>query len=281
LGENGAGDPVARVETLLEEIETLADPAGREMATEMVQALLELYGDGLARVLSRLDEEQAAALAEDELVSHLLLLHDLHPVPVETRVRDALEGVRPYLESHGGDVEFVAVEEGVARLRLRGSCDGCPSSAMTLKFAIEDAIQKAAPDVERVEAEGLSEPAPGPGLLQLEVSDSLRGDWATVGGLPELRSSDTVIKEVAGTTVLFAGLGENLYAYRPSCPGCQASLAGAELRAAELACAECGHRYDVRRAGRCLDEPQLTLEPFPLLTDDSGIVKVALPAGVG
>jgi Fe-S cluster biogenesis protein NfuA/nitrite reductase/ring-hydroxylating ferredoxin subunit len=284
LDDHGAGEPVARVEGLLGEVETLEDPVAREKATEMVQALLDLYGEGLARVLAQLGEAEVVTLADDELVSHLLLLHGLHPVSQEDRVRGALESVRPYLESHGGDVELLAVEEGVARLRLHGSCSGCPSSTMTLKLAIEDAIQKAAPDVESVEAEGVSEPAPTPGpvLLQLEVSDSLGGgEWETVGGLPELKASPTVMKEVAGTPLLFAGLDDNLYAYRDKCPGCEGSLEGAELDIGDLTCPGCGRQYDVRRAGRCLDEPQISLEPVPLLTDDAGIAKVALPAGVG
>jgi Fe-S cluster biogenesis protein NfuA/nitrite reductase/ring-hydroxylating ferredoxin subunit len=258
---------VARVERLLEDVD--------ERGAELVQALLDLYGEGLRRIVERVEP---GALVEDELVSHLLLLHDLHPVPLDERVREALEGVRPYLESHGGNVELVDVDEGVVRLRMSGSCNGCPSSTVTLKLAIEDAIERVAPEVERVEAEGVS--APAPQLLQLEVSDSLRGDWETVGGLPELRSSATVVKRVAGAALLFAALDENLYAYRDRCPACQGSLEGAALRHAELACPECERRYDVRRAGRCTDEPQLSLEPVPLLTDDAGIVRVALAAEV-
>src|SRR4051794_27294644 len=143
-----------------------------------------------------------------------LLLHDLHPVPAEARVREALDGVRPYLESHGGDVELVAVEDGVARLRLQGSCSGCPSSTMTLKLAIEDAIYKAAPDVVEVKAEGVSEPEPAsaPALLQLEVSDSLQS-WTTVGTLAELSSGGTVVKQVAGERLLFLRPDETYFAY--------------------------------------------------------------------
>jgi Fe-S cluster biogenesis protein NfuA/nitrite reductase/ring-hydroxylating ferredoxin subunit len=257
---------VAQVERLLEEVD--------ESGEALVQALLDMYGEGLRRIVEHAD---VAALADDELVSHLLLLHDLHPVPVEERVREALESVRPYLESHGGNVELMDVDEGVVHLRLSGSCNGCPSSTMTLKLAIEDAIQRMAPEVERVEAEGVSEP----GLLQLEVSESLRGDWETVGGLPELRARSTLVKQVAGTQLLFAALDDNLYAYRDGCPGCQGSLEGARLSNGEVECPGCRLTFDVRRAGRCLEEPQLSLEPVPLLTDDAGIAKVALPAGVG
>jgi Fe-S cluster biogenesis protein NfuA len=137
---------VARVESLLGGLD--------ERATEAVQALVELYGEALARFLAGADPTQ------DELLSHLLLVHDLHPVDVETRVRQALDEVRPYLGSHGGDVELLRVEYGVARVRLGGTCDGCPSSAVTLRNAIEEAIMRAAPELERIEAEGVAEPQP-------------------------------------------------------------------------------------------------------------------------
>jgi Fe-S cluster biogenesis protein NfuA/nitrite reductase/ring-hydroxylating ferredoxin subunit len=285
LDDQDVGERVATVEALIGQVEDLPDPVARQMAMEMVQALLDLYGEGLSRTLAQLDDDARLALADDELVAHLLLLHDLHPVPVETRVLEALEEVRPYLDSHGGGVELVGVVDGVARLRMHGSCDGCPSSTMTLKLAIEDAIHKAAPDVEAVEAEGVSRPeaAPGPALLQLEVSDAVRGPepaegWATAGGLPELSGGGLLVKPVSGDEVLFIRLEDTFFAYRPSCPGCEAVLGEAVLEGSELVCGGCGHRYDVRRAGRCLDEPELYLEPVPLLVDDSGLVKVALAA---
>jgi Fe-S cluster biogenesis protein NfuA/nitrite reductase/ring-hydroxylating ferredoxin subunit len=290
LDEQGARELVARVETLLGEVEALADPVAREKASELVQSLVDLYGEALTRIVATLGDGEAEGLAEDELVSHLLLLHDVHPVPLVERVQGALEEVRPYLDSHGGGVELLAVEEGEVRLRLEGSCSGCPSSTMTLKLAIEDAIHKAAPEVEEIKADGVSEPTPAPGLLQLEVSDSLTGGaganggppsgaWVTAGGLPELASGGTVVKAVSGEDVLFTRLAETFYAYGPVCSGCGESLAGAGMRAAELSCPGCGRRFDVQRAGRCLDEPDIHLEPLPLLVDDSGLVKVAVRAG--
>ncbi|HEV2771471.1 MAG TPA: NifU family protein [Thermoleophilaceae bacterium] len=300
MEDEAAREQVARVETLLEEIEALPDSGARDRATEMVAALLDLYGEGLGRILAHAmdagGEGLPEALADDELVSHLLFLHDLHPVPVEDRVRGALAEVRPYLESHGGDVELLGVEEGTVRLRLNGSCDGCPSSAMTLKLAIEDAVHKAAPDIEEVVAEGAAEAEsaePKSNLIQLEVADSLRveqvpaagsgdGDgWATAGSLPELGAESTVVKRVAGEDVLFLKLDATPYAYRPECPGCRESLADAALEGEELVCSECGNRYDVRRAGRCLDQPELYIEPVPLLATDSGLVKVAVGSAVG
>jgi Fe-S cluster biogenesis protein NfuA len=169
-----ATEQVERVEGLLGQLEALPDAAAKDTATEAMRALLDLYGEGLGRIVDVLavhdDGTLAAALADDELVAHLLLLHGLHPVPVEERVRGALESVRPYMESHGGSAELLGVEDGVAHLRLEGSCSGCPSSSITLKLAIEKAIFDVAPDVDEVLADGaVNPPAAPPGLLQLEM----------------------------------------------------------------------------------------------------------------
>jgi Fe-S cluster biogenesis protein NfuA len=184
LDDATARERVARVEALLAELEETAAGVPRDRAIELVQALLDLYGEGLRRMVveiaARDDGTMAAALAGDELVSHLLLLHGLHPVPLEQRVRGALDGVRPYLESHGGDVELLGIDDGVVRLALEGTCDGCPSSASTLSLAIEEAVRKAAPDVEGIEAAGVAPPAPAP-LLQIGLSDALRCPFPEAG----------------------------------------------------------------------------------------------------
>ncbi|HJQ46677.1 MAG TPA: NifU family protein [Amycolatopsis sp.] len=148
-----------RIEQLLDELE------GREAAEELVHVLMELYGAGLARVLELADEPMVERLAKDELVKGLLVLHDLHPQSTVDRVRAALDELRPYLGAHAGDVELVGIDAaGVLRLRLTGSCDGCPSSTVTAKYAIEKAVREAAPELTGLEVEGqVEEPASGPG----------------------------------------------------------------------------------------------------------------------
>jgi len=136
-------------------------------AEELVRLLVGLYGDGLARIAGTLSDEGAAGaamlgrLAEDPLVESLFLLHGLHPLDVDTRIQRALDRVRPYLGSHAGGVQYVGVTDGVALLRLEGNCDGCPSSTVTVKLAIEGAVQDAAPEVSEIVVEGVTEPPGG------------------------------------------------------------------------------------------------------------------------
>ncbi len=183
-----------------------------------------------------------ASLIEDPLVESLLLLHDLHPLDVDASVQRALDEVRPYLGSHAGGVEYLGVRDGVARLRLQGSCDGCPSSTVTVQLAIEGAVLNAAPEVTEVVVEGMTK-APEPALLQIgRRPDSARpaggsgrqpgrggpgsgGDgWVT---LPNIGppSSRPVIASAAGATVLVCSVRGTLYAYRDACAGCGSSLA--------------------------------------------------------
>jgi Fe-S cluster biogenesis protein NfuA/nitrite reductase/ring-hydroxylating ferredoxin subunit len=291
-----------QIEGLVRKIESLPDPEARTSAIALMQALMEFHGNGLDRMMELIAESSESGyavfdrFAKDDLVAGLLLLYGLHPLPLETRVTQALEKVRPYLDSHGGNVELLGVDEGVVRLRMQGSCKSCPSSAMTLKLAIEEAIYAAAPDVLAIEAEGVKEEAPvsKSGFVQIGKSANAgnrngnghgNGDgngasskhaWQDVNELASLAQSSVQIMEVGGRSVLFCRLGESFYAYGNNCPGCGQLLQNAHLELTNLVCPHCRQQYDVIRAGRGLDQPSLHLEPFPLLFE-KGQARVALP----
>jgi len=147
-----------RVEQLVSRLDGCGDPEVRAIALKLVQSVVELHGAALERMLESIARTSAGERAldeaiEDDLVASVLLLHGLHPDPIETRVLRALEKIRPYLHSHGGDVELFSVEQGVVRIKLMGSCGGCPSSSITLKSAVEDALYEAAPDIVELVAE--------------------------------------------------------------------------------------------------------------------------------
>ncbi|HEY7918752.1 MAG TPA: NifU family protein [Streptosporangiaceae bacterium] len=286
----------ARVEELLGILQSEGGEATASAAEELVRLLLGLYGDGLSHIMAALRAEGAAGAAildrllEDPLVESLLLLHDLHPLDVDERIQRALDQVRPYLGSHAGGVTYLGVtEEGVAQLRLEGSCDGCPSSTVTVQLAIKGAIEDAAPEVTEVVVEGVTAPpAQGPLLQigqrppeaggQVEVPAAGGGDarWVTI---PDIGppSSRPVIAEVAGTRVLLCSVRGTLYAYRDACAACGISLAEGLLTLGELACPGCRTQYDVRSAGRSLGDAAVHLDPLPLLSDSQG-VRVAVTA---
>jgi Fe-S cluster biogenesis protein NfuA len=150
-----------RVEALLAELGSQAGPQVAATAEELVSCLVELYGAGLAEIVRIIGEDAEdsprlmAKLAADPLVESLLLLHDLHPLPVADRVRRAIEAVMPQLGPHAGQVEFDGVDEaGVIHLRLERSGHGCQSSSSApAAAAIEQAVAEAAPDVAGVDVE--------------------------------------------------------------------------------------------------------------------------------
>jgi Fe-S cluster biogenesis protein NfuA len=144
-----------RIEQALAELEARADPRSMGLAEELLRLVSELYGAGFARTVKLVSEHDSALigiLASDELVGSLLLVQGLHPDSLDHRVEKALESVRPFLAQHGGDVELLGIddERGAVKIRLLGSCDGCPSSASTLQGAVEVAIVEAAPEIVRI-----------------------------------------------------------------------------------------------------------------------------------
>ena len=71
---------------------------------------------------------------------------------IEKRVQDALTEIKPQIQADGGDIDLVAVENNVVKVRLRGACVGCPMSALTLKQGVERVIKSKVPEVKSVEA---------------------------------------------------------------------------------------------------------------------------------
>ena len=147
-----------RIEQLLDELRATADPRTCDRAEELLRLVSELYGAGLARVVELAGEGDPGLVERfvgDDLLASLLLVHGLHPKDLRRRVEDALAQVRPFLGAHGGDVELLDLDEGAGavRLRLLGSCEGCPSSAVTLQLAVERAITEAAPEITLIDVD--------------------------------------------------------------------------------------------------------------------------------
>jgi Fe-S cluster biogenesis protein NfuA/nitrite reductase/ring-hydroxylating ferredoxin subunit len=319
-GTAGAGteEIIGLVQELQERFERVEDSEAKRSGEALISALVQMYGGGLAHLVHLLgqsgegSEHLRAALEADPLLSTLLLIHDLHPTTLDERVAEALEQVRPYMESHGGDVELLSLNDGVARIRLRGSCSDCAASSVTLELAIKQALEEAAPDLERLEVEGLSPPpeslgavlpiyesgptdadrqAPGEATAEASADGAVvlpmlgssapsapttvMPTWRELEDLAELRDGEMVGVEVADATLLVANVDGTLLAYRDRCAGCGAALRGGKLVDGALRCQECSRTFFLPRAGRSLDEERIQLEPVPLLSE-RGTVRVAL-----
>jgi Fe-S cluster biogenesis protein NfuA/nitrite reductase/ring-hydroxylating ferredoxin subunit len=278
-----AGD---RIQTLLDSC-AASGVAAQERARELVREVVGLYGAGLERIVRAGDAGFAERLATDDLVASLLLVHGLHPHDVHRRVSDALDRVRPYLGSHGGDVDLLDIVPGggpgesTVRLAFKGSCKSCPSSAVTLELAVEDAVRAAAPEISSIEvvtAEPAGDHAVIPTESLLAHVRSNGSSWHPVPEVAELEPGEVAGFSVSGTTLLVCRIGDLPLAYRDHCPVCDGSLAGARLNETLLGCPRCGTRFDVVHAGAGPDGTHL--EPLPLLPRD-GVPSVALAEPMG
>jgi Fe-S cluster biogenesis protein NfuA/nitrite reductase/ring-hydroxylating ferredoxin subunit len=266
---------VERVQDLQAALEACDESVPRGLAEDLMSAVVQMYGAGLERILAMLleagadGERIAGLLADDPLVATLLLIHDLHPVPLEQRVQQALDSVRPYMESHGGNVELLSIEHGVARIHLRGSCSDCSASSVTLELAIKQALEQAAPDLEGLEVEGVA-----PQALPVVISEPTRS-WFDVESVGSLTDGSLAAVSVAGSDLVVANVEGSLLAYRDRCASCGASLHDGLLLAGALSCPECARSFFLPSAGRSMDDDRIQLEPVPLLRED-GRVKVAV-----
>jgi Fe-S cluster biogenesis protein NfuA/nitrite reductase/ring-hydroxylating ferredoxin subunit len=290
---------LAHVDALVGELQKLPDPASRAMVEELLSTVLDLHGEALSRMLDSLGPRGAEPtdrllkrMADDDVIRGVLLLHGLHPQNLRTRVEAALESVRPYMRSHGGGVELLDVSGAVVRIRLEGHCQGCPSSMVTLKLAVEKAIYEAAPDVAAIEVIDPPESAPtglpmisGLVALPLAASTGARpmprpssgpaGEWVTLAAQAVDIGNGTVLRIAAdGDAVLIARWADVFYAYVATCPACHGAMDAASLDGAVLVCDGCTARFDMRRAGAGIGCDH-RIEPLPLL-EEAGTLRVAM-----
>jgi Fe-S cluster biogenesis protein NfuA/nitrite reductase/ring-hydroxylating ferredoxin subunit len=259
---------IARVQELTGRLEDLDDPACRELAEELTSAVVQMYGAGLERIVELADAGTRDEMAKDSLVAGLLMIHDLYPVPIEERVMQALDTVRPYMESHGGNVEFLGVEDGVAKLRLEGSCKSCRASSSTLELAVRQALEEAAPDLLGMDVEGVVEEEEEITGVALPMATG----WRSLKIDPPEALVATAIDDVS---LFVANVDGTLLAYRNTCADCGGALDRGALEGGALTCPACGRGYFLPQAGRSMDDDHLQLQPIPLLRETEGI-KVAL-----
>jgi Fe-S cluster biogenesis protein NfuA/nitrite reductase/ring-hydroxylating ferredoxin subunit len=252
---------VAELDALVETLEREGD----ERALLLLQLVDAIHRPALERI--------AAGDTEDPVARALLQMYDIVPPDDEVLVEEALDDVRPYIESHGGSVELLGVDEGVVKLRMSGSCAGCAASAMTLKRGIETALRAHYPSFKEVVAEE-SAPPPEPQLLQIE--NLRRPVFVEAGDAAELEPGELRATELDGIDLLLANFEGEVYALRDGCPVDGNSLGGARLTAeGVLVCPWHNCAFDVRTGARVDGEEGEGLTVVPVAMRN-GSVQVAV-----
>lgn len=176
-------EDMQRIGGLVQEIESIADPAVRAAAKNLVQSLMDMHGAALEKTLDIVAESGEPGmgiidrLGRDSLVSSLLILYGLHPENIDTRVARAVDNLKPQLRKQGCELELLSVKDGAIRLRAETGAHTCGSTTKTLEATVEGAMYDAAPDLASLAIEGF-EPKAASGFVAL---DKLMG--GSVGSL--------------------------------------------------------------------------------------------------
>ena len=261
--------------TGLERMEEIEEEQTREEVFALLEGIDVLHRQSLGRLLELVavlgGQGLVERISQDPMVHTLLEMYDLPEADERTQVERALENVYPYFRSHGGKLELLGVEKGEVRVRLSGSCEGCPGTATTLKRVVEEALREGFPGFRELVAE---EPPKQEKPIQLGSRPLRRPRWVSVGRLETLEPGEIRALRPEGTPLLLVRLDGEVYAYRNGCPpGSALTLHLGRLEGTTLVCPWHGCRYDARTGKRLDDEEKLPVMPVAL---QDGEIKVAM-----
>jgi nitrite reductase/ring-hydroxylating ferredoxin subunit/Fe-S cluster biogenesis protein NfuA len=262
--------------TGLERMEEIEEEQTREEVFALLEGIDVLHRQSLGRLLELVavlgGQGLVERISQDPMVHTLLEMYDLPEADERTQVERALENVYPYFRSHGGKLELLGVEKGEVRVRLSGSCEGCPGTATTLKRVVEEALREGFPGFRELVAE---EPPPKQEKpIQLGSRPLRRPRWVSVGRLEDLEPGEIRALRPEGIPLLLVRLDGEVYAYRNGCPpGSALTLHLGRLEGTTLVCPWHGCRYDARTGKRQDDEEKLPVMPVAL---QDGEIKVAM-----
>ena len=275
---------VAQLETLVATLERDGD----ERALELLALMDAIHRPALELLLVGQPDHPIAVA--------VLAMYELVPLDELAQVEEALDEIRPYIESHGGALELLEVEGGTVHVRLSGSCHGCAASAMTLRRGVETKLRERIPWFEEIvahEPQAAEEhpagvlplvqidPRPngggaGDGGL-LQIAPLKRPVFVDVGPLDALASGSMTVADVDGAQILIINIEGEPYAFHNICPvEGRSPLDGGRLTGSVLVCPWHNCAYDARSGRRADDEPgQQPLAVVPIAVSSDGVLRVA------
>lgn len=266
-----------RVDKALKNIESLEDENAKMHALGLKTAIEDFHKFALTKIIQKLKsdpngKELLFELVDEPSVYALLQLHGIIKQNLDGKITQVLDLVRPYMQSHGGDVEFVRYENSTAYVKLHGSCNGCSQSAVTLRDGVEEALKHNIPEIQNVEVVA---DEPSPALIQIEsLKSSKTKGWIETLTVEEVPSGTKKCFKNEKENILIINIENRLSAFRNECPHQGLPLDGGMLEADErmLTCPWHGFKFDAS-SGECLTAPAAQLESFPLRVEN-GIILV-------
>lgn len=262
-----------RVDRAVAEIQSL-EPDVRDKALTLKSAIEEFHTAGLTHIVKTLKSDPHGKqllfeMVDEPTVYALFAMHGLVRVDLKTQVSRVIDMVRPYMQSHGGDVSLVDVRGKTAFVSLSGNCHGCSMSSVTLRNTVEESLREHVPEIEHVEVV----PDAPSGLTQIAVpTDGLEQGWVDGPLVAELETSKPYAFESGEHNVLIIQSKKGLRAYRNACAHQGLPLEGGLLdpESGTITCPWHGLQYD-SESGECFSAPQCQLEPFPLRIENSRV----------
>jgi Fe-S cluster biogenesis protein NfuA/nitrite reductase/ring-hydroxylating ferredoxin subunit len=269
-------DLAKRVDTTVAAIRELEGEA-REKALAMKTAVEKFHKSALTRVIQLLKadprgKELLFEMVDEPEIFAMLSMHGLIRPDLTSRVRCVIENVRPYMQSHGGDVELLEVTADTVKLRLAGSCNGCSQSAVTLRNGVEEALRESVPEIAQIE---VAPNEPGPALISVEsLTKANQKGWIPGPAPEDLEDGKPFRMEGENGGILILRMGNQIQAFRNACAHMGLPLDGGmvDREAGTITCPWHGFRFDCL-TGECLTAPHAQLETFPLRLE-GGIIHV-------
>ncbi|PNG27787.1 NifU family protein [Methylocella silvestris] len=256
-----AGD-IERLETIF----STWDATQRGAVEAYRRAVEDLNGEALRRLVRILKQEPAALAAmkqaaTDEIVYAVLRRHNILKPSLSERVEAALEGVRPMLAAHGGDVELVSVRPPAIEVRFVGACDGCPASSMTFHAGVKKAVAEACPEITDIlQVKGVSHAGAGNVHFISPFAHGAADGWRFVCRIDEIPQGGVSAITIDGRDVILSRQGAALSCFENACAHLGLPLDGGEIAHGVITCPYHGFQYDLS-SGECLTAPEVALQP--------------------
>ncbi len=264
-----------RVDEAVNEVRKLGEEE-QKAAMAMKRAIEDFHKFALTKMVQALKADDNGKALLFEMVDNpsiyaLFAMHGIVRADVTTRVNRVIDMVRPYMQSHGGDVELVRVEGEAVYLTLHGACNGCSMSSVTLREGVEEALKEHVPEIKQIEVVPND---PGPAMISLEsIGVVKQADWVMGPAVDEVREGSVYRMDLGdGDSAVIFHLDGKLQAFRNACTHQGLPIDGGMLDAMNgtITCPWHGFCFDAT-SGECLTAPQAQLEPFPLRVDEGRV----------